>query len=154
MKNWNCRYSVHLEEQKTNTWQSWKMKMYIICTNHWTYIKHWYRKMGSMGTPLIIDDGVYLCICTVYSSVFKKVTQHTFVYDSNYQHDRWVNAVVHSLIMYHMHPSFYWRKKIEKQRFTKEYAYEILWWELHSGVCIQSYWKWFFITYKWIFIEC
>ena len=28
---------------------------------------------------LVIDDGVYVCICTVYYSVFKEYTQHTFI---------------------------------------------------------------------------
>ena len=29
-----------------------------------------------------IDDGVYVCNCTVYSYVLKQHTQNTFVYDS------------------------------------------------------------------------
>ena len=40
--------------------------------------------MGSMGILLVIDDGVYVCICTAYSSFFKEVTQHAFVYDSHF----------------------------------------------------------------------
>ena len=39
------------------------------------------EKMGDMGILLIIDDGVYLYICTVYSSIFKEVTQNTFSYN-------------------------------------------------------------------------
>ena len=31
---------------------------------------------------MIIYDGVYVCICTVYSNVLKNHTQHAFVYDS------------------------------------------------------------------------
>ena len=42
------------------------------------------EKMGAMGILLIIYDGVYVCICNVYSSVLKKVTQHAFVYDSHF----------------------------------------------------------------------
>ena len=38
------------------------------------------EKMGAMGILLVIDDGVYVFICTVYSSVFKEVTQYVFVY--------------------------------------------------------------------------
>ena len=38
--------------------------------------------MGPLGILLIIDDGVYVCICTVYSNVLKQHTQHAFVYDS------------------------------------------------------------------------
>ena len=43
------------------------------------------EKMGAMVILLIIDDGVYVCICTVYSHVLKKVRQHAFVHDSNFQ---------------------------------------------------------------------
>ena len=38
--------------------------------------------MGSLGILMRIDDGVYVCICTVYSNVLKQHTQHAFVYDS------------------------------------------------------------------------
>ena len=41
------------------------------------------KAMGNMGIFLVIDDGVYVCICKVYSSFFKKYTQHALVYDSN-----------------------------------------------------------------------
>ena len=37
---------------------------------------------GPLGILLRIDDGVYVCICTVYSKVLKEHTQHAFVYDS------------------------------------------------------------------------
>ena len=40
-------------------------------------------KMGNMDILLIIDNGVYVCICTFYYFVFKEVTHHAFVYDSN-----------------------------------------------------------------------
>ena len=42
------------------------------------------EKNCAMGILLIIDDGDYVCICTIYSSVLKKVTQHAFVYDSHF----------------------------------------------------------------------
>ena len=42
------------------------------------------EKMGAMGILLVIDDGVYVCICTVYCSIFKEVKQHTFFYDSHF----------------------------------------------------------------------
>ena len=42
------------------------------------------EKMGDVGILLIIDDGVYLFIFTVYSSVFKEVTPHSFVCDSHF----------------------------------------------------------------------
>ena len=40
--------------------------------------------MGAMGILLAIDDGVYVCICTLYYYVFKEVTQHTFIYNINF----------------------------------------------------------------------
>ena len=40
--------------------------------------------MGTFEILLLIDGGVYVCICTVYSSVFKEVTHHAFVYDSHF----------------------------------------------------------------------
>ena len=39
-------------------------------------------KIGTLGILTRIDDGVYVCNCTVYSYVSKKSTQHAFVYDS------------------------------------------------------------------------
>ena len=40
------------------------------------------EKMGPLGILMIIDDGVYVCNCTIYSIVLKQHTQHAFVYDS------------------------------------------------------------------------
>ena len=40
------------------------------------------EKMGSFGILTRINDGVYVCICSVYSNILKQWTQHTFVYDS------------------------------------------------------------------------
>ena len=42
------------------------------------------EKKVTMGILLIIFEGVYVCICTVYSSVLKKVTQHALLYDSHF----------------------------------------------------------------------
>ena len=39
-------------------------------------------KMGTLGILIIINDGVYVCICSVYSNILKECTQHAFVYDS------------------------------------------------------------------------
>ena len=38
--------------------------------------------IGPLGILPIIDDGVYVRICSVYSKVLKEHTQHAFVYDS------------------------------------------------------------------------
>ena len=40
------------------------------------------EKMGCLKILLIINDGVYVFICSVYSNILKQWTQHTFVYDS------------------------------------------------------------------------
>ena len=42
------------------------------------------EKMGSFGILLVIDDVIYVCICTVYLYVFKEYTQHALVYDSHF----------------------------------------------------------------------
>ena len=39
-------------------------------------------KMGPLGILMRINDGVYVCICSVYSHILKQWTQHAFVYDS------------------------------------------------------------------------
>ena len=39
-------------------------------------------KMGTLGILMRINDGVYVCICSVYSKILKEFTQHAFVYDS------------------------------------------------------------------------
>ena len=40
------------------------------------------EKMGDLGILMIINDGVYVCICSVYSNILKLWTQHAFVHDS------------------------------------------------------------------------
>ena len=39
-------------------------------------------KMGALEILMIINDGVYVYICYVYSRILKLWTQHAFVYDS------------------------------------------------------------------------
>ena len=56
--------------------------MCIICNEHCTCVKHWKRKMGTLKILLRINDGVYVCICYVYSKILKEFTQQAFVYDS------------------------------------------------------------------------
>ena len=65
------------------------------------------EERGAKGILLLIYDGAYVFICTVYSSVFKEVTKHPFVSDSIFQKKRRVNDVVKSLIIDHMHPYVY-----------------------------------------------
>ena len=38
--------------------------------------------MGTLGILLRINDGVYVCIYSVYSKILKQCTQHAFLYDS------------------------------------------------------------------------
>ena len=40
------------------------------------------EKMGPLGILMIIDDGVYVCNCTIYYNVLKQHTQHAFFHDS------------------------------------------------------------------------
>ena len=40
------------------------------------------EKMGTLVILMRINDGVYVCICSVYSKILKEFTQHAFVYDS------------------------------------------------------------------------
>ena len=42
------------------------------------------EKMGTLGILMTIDDGVYVCNCTIYSYVSKQFTKHAFVYDRNF----------------------------------------------------------------------
>ena len=42
------------------------------------------QRMGALGILQVIDYGVFVCICRVYSDIFKTVTLHAFVYDSNF----------------------------------------------------------------------
>ena len=38
--------------------------------------------MGTLGILMRIYDGVYVCICSVYSKILMEYTEHAFVYDS------------------------------------------------------------------------
>ena len=40
------------------------------------------EQMGTLEILLRINDGVYVCICSVYSKVLKEFTEHVFAYDS------------------------------------------------------------------------
>ena len=39
------------------------------------------EKMGTLGILMRINDGVYVCMCSVYSNISKEHTEHAFVYD-------------------------------------------------------------------------
>ena len=40
------------------------------------------EQMGTLKILLRINDGVYVCICSIYSKVLKEFTEHAFVYNS------------------------------------------------------------------------
>ena len=40
------------------------------------------EQMGTLKILPRINDGVYVCICYIYSKILKEFTQHTFFYDS------------------------------------------------------------------------
>ena len=42
------------------------------------------EKMVPLRITMRIDDGVYVCNCTVYSNALKGHTQHAFFYDSHF----------------------------------------------------------------------
>ena len=62
--------------------EKWKCVSYIMTIAPVWKIDR--EKMGAMGILQVIYNGVYVCICNVYSSDFKEVTQHSFVYDSHF----------------------------------------------------------------------
>ena len=66
-----------------------------------------------------------------------------------FQQKRRANYVMQSLIIYHMHPSVYWSKKIEKSNIHWRICLGIFWKHIHYEVCIQSYFTLFSITYNW-----
>ena len=41
--------------------------------------------MGTLGILMRINDGVYVCMCSVYSTISKEHTEHAFVYDSYFR---------------------------------------------------------------------
>ena len=85
LTNQNYIDNVHLEGWWTQPYMSWKFWMGIICHKNWSCVTHWQRKMGSFGILTRINDGVYVCICSVYSIILNQWTQHDFVYDSYFR---------------------------------------------------------------------
>ena len=58
--------------------------------------------MGSKGILLVIDDSICVCICKIYSSVFKEYTHYSMAVIFKYC--RGMNFVVQSLKLDHIHP--------------------------------------------------
>ena len=55
-------------------------------------------KMGPLGILMRINDGVYVCRCSIYSNILKQWTQHAFVYDSYFT--KKVKSACHGAIIY------------------------------------------------------
>ena len=53
-------------------------------------------KMGILGILMRIKNGVYVCICSVYSKILEECTQHTFFYDSYFMTTGNMDAKVQS----------------------------------------------------------
>ena len=76
----------------------------------------------------------YVCICRVYSDVFKKI-QHMHSYMTViFYNGRRLNVVVLSLIIDLMHLFVYCKKNTQKENYTKECAYDFF-----AGSCIVDY---------------
>ena len=71
-------------------------------------------EMVDMRILLLIDYGVYVCICKVYSDVFKGYKIYAFVYEirfSTLEKCEFFGAIIGNRSYA---PILYWKKKIEK----------------------------------------
>ena len=74
------------------------------------------EKMGTLGILMRINDGVYVCICSVYSNILMEYTKHTFAYD-NYFTTTGNNGCQGAIIDNRRHAHIcVLEKKIEKQQ--------------------------------------
>ena len=72
--------------------------------------------IGAMGILQVIDDGVFVCICSVYLDIFKKIyhmhPSMTFIF-----HKKIIsNILLQSLIIDLIHTFVYWKKNIKKAK--------------------------------------
>ena len=61
-----------------------KFKCLLSVTTITPIMKLETQKMDATRILLVIDDGVYVCICKVYSYVLKEYKSHAFIYDSHF----------------------------------------------------------------------
>ena len=54
------------------------------------------ENIGTLEILMKINDGVYVCICSVYSKILMEYTQHAFVYDSYFTTAEIMDAKVQS----------------------------------------------------------
>ena len=109
--------------------------MFIICNEHCTCVKHLKRKTGCLKILLRINDGVYVCICSVYSNILKEFTQHTFVYESYFTTK--VKSACHGAIIDNRRYAPIYVLE-EKDRETKN-KLKIVLRNLFQGMCIVKY---------------
>ena len=93
------------------------------------------EKMGCLKILLRINDGVYVCICSVYSKILKEFTQHAFVYDSYFLTE--VKSAFHGAIIDNRRYAPICVIK-EKDRETKNKLKNMLR-NFFQGTCIVKY---------------
>ena len=93
------------------------------------------EKMGPLRIILRINDGVYVCICSVYSNIFEHWTQHAFFYDSYFTTK--VNSACHGAIIENRRYAPICVME-EKDRETKN-KLKIMLRNFFQGMCIVKY---------------
>ena len=82
---------------------------------------------------MIINDGVYVCICSVYSKILMEYTQHAFVYDCYFtttENNGCQGAIIDNR---RNAPICELKKKIEKQQTN---------WRLCLGTSLKAHALW------------
>ena len=93
------------------------------------------EQIGTLGILLIIDDGVYVCICTVYPEILKQHTQHAIFYDS-YFSTKVKSACRGAIIDNITYAPICVLEK--KDRIIKDTLKNMLW-NLFQGTCVVKY---------------
>ena len=80
LTTWNCIHSFHLEGWRTHTWDRvGKIRMCIICDEHYAYIESWEGNNGYYGNSLgnlwwclcIHLHGLFLCFKIIYTTCIR-----------------------------------------------------------------------------------
>ena len=85
-----------------------------------------------MGILLLIDDGVYVCICRFNSDVYRKYTPHAFVYDSHFVQLYNIKCCVAIIDIRSYAPIFV----LEVKNKTSKATLKNVLWKLTEGVLI------------------
>ena len=93
------------------------------------------EQMGPLGILMRIDDGVYVCIYTVYSKDLKKHTQHTFVYEIYFTTK--VKSACHGAIIYNRRyaPICVLEEKYRETKYTLKNMLR----KFFEGICIVKF---------------